>query len=351
MRETISRRNTDDSHSRCRASLRGIAIITMALVASSTLFLHPSRAEAEVVERIAAVVNEDVILLSRVRERAIPVIAAAEQQSRSLSKAMPPTEHERIFKRVLYEMVDEVLVNEQASKMRIRIGSQEVDRALKNMARQNSLTWPNFVRAVEAQGYSLSQYRTDLRRQLLRFKVVQAKLQGRLRVSDREVKSYYVRQVRRARAGDRCRLSHILVKVEPEAGAAGIAQRRRRSRAILERVEAGAPFDALAKRYSEDERSASRGGNLGWVDSYDLPDDVRDIVLGLGAGEVDGPIRTTDGFRLLKVLEWEASDVRPFTDVRETIRLRLLEEQMEQQERVWLAELRRKAYVDVRLWR
>lgn len=312
----------------------------------------PSVVQAEVIERIAAVVNDDVILLSRVRERAIPVIAAAKQQSSSLSKTFSPAEEERLVKRVVKEMIDEELINEQASKLRVRIGSEEVDRALKNMARQNRLSWTDFVRAIEAQGYTLSRYRTDLRRQLLRFKVVQTKLQGRLRVSDREIKAYYTRQVRAARAGDRARLAHILVKVEPEAGAAAIAQRRRRAMAILERVEAGAPFDALARRYSEDESTAEDGGVIGWVDSYDLPDETRDVVLGLAAGEVGRPVRTEDGFRLIKVLAWEASEVRPFdARVRETIRLRLLEEQMEQQERLWLAELRRKAYIDVRLWR
>jgi peptidyl-prolyl cis-trans isomerase SurA len=312
----------------------------------------PSVARAEVIEQIAAVVNDDVILLSRVVERAIPVIAAAKQQAASLSKNFAPEEEERVAKRVLSEMIDEVLVGEQATKMRVRISSEEVDRALKNMARQNRLPWSDFVRAIESQGYSLSQYRTDLKRQLLRFKVVQTKLQGRLRVSDREVKAYYTRQVRSARAGDRCRLAHIFVEVDSDAGAASIAQRRRRAKAILERVEAGAPFGALARRYSDDARTAKSGGALGWVDSYDLPDDTRDIVLSLGAGEVGGPIRTSDGFRLIKVIEWEASDVRPLDSaVSETIRLRLLEQQMEQQERVWLAELRRKAYIDVRLWR
>ncbi len=318
-----------------------------------TCQVAPATGRAEVIESIAAVVNDDVILLSRVKERAIPVLAAAaKQQGASLSKAeLGPVEQQRLLKRVVSEMVDEVLVSEQATKMRIRIGSQEVDRALKNMARQNGLAWPDFTRAIKAQGYDLAQYRQDLRRQLLRFKVVQTKLQGRLRVSKREIKSYYVRQVRRARAGDRCKLAHIVVAVEEDSGAATLAARRRRAQAILDRAEAGASFAALARRYSDDERTAARGGALGWVDSTDLPEDLRDAVLSLGAGEMGGPLRVGHGFRVIKVHEWEASDVRPFDAVRETIRLRLLEQQMEQQERVWLAELRRKAYIDVRLWR
>jgi len=170
-------------------------------------------------------------------------------------------------------------------------------------------------------------------------------------VSDREIKAHYVRQVRRARAGDRCRMAHIVVDVAPDAGAAKTAQRRRRAKAILARVAAGAPFSALARRYSDDEATAKNGGNLGWVDSADLPDDLRDVVLGLGAGEVGEPARVADGFRIIKVLEWEASDVLPFERARDRIRMQLMEQQMAQQERIWIAELRRKAYVDVRLWR
>lgn len=319
--------------------------VALATMASSTV------SHAEVIERIAAIVNDDVLLLSRLEDRARPAIAAASKQSASLSKQLGEEERQQLLRSVLKEMIDETLVTEQASKMRIRIGSEEVDRALKNMAIQNNLSWPDFVRAIESQGYSLSQYRSDLRRQLLRFKVVQNKLAGRLRVSDRDIKAYYTRQVRRARAGDRCRLAHIVVSVDADAGAAKIAQRRRRAKAILARATAGAPFSALAERYSDDPRTAKSGGVLGWVDSTDLPEDLREAVLGLGAGEIGGPIRTADGFRLIKVFQWEASEVRPFEQARERIRMQLLEKQLEQQERVWLIELRRKAYIDVRLWR
>jgi peptidyl-prolyl cis-trans isomerase SurA len=325
----------------------GLVIPVLALLLS-----WPAGASAEVVERIAAVVNEDAILMSRLKQRATPLIEMAiQQQSQMGGGDMPPVERQRLMRRVLVEMIDEVLIAEQASKMRVRITSTEVDRAMKNMARQNRLNWSDFVRAIQAQGYDLSRYREELRRQLLRFKVVQTKFQGRLRVSDREIDTYYIKQVRQARSGDRCRMAYILVKVEPEAGAATIAQRRRRAKAILAKAEEGAPFGALARRYSEDLGSAKNGGSLGWVDSSELSDELRDTVLSLGAGKLGGPVRTEDGFRVIKVLEWEASDVRPLEQVRENIRLHLLEEQMEQQERLWLADLRRKAYIDVRMWR
>jgi peptidyl-prolyl cis-trans isomerase SurA len=333
-----------ERHHGRRRAVEAIAVFAIVLAAG------PS-ARAEVIEQIAAVVNDDVILLSRLRERAGPVLAAAAQQSATLSQELDEAEQERLVRRVLGEMIDETLIAEQAAKMRISITSQEVDRALKNMAAQNNLSWPDFVRAVEGQGYSLAAYRTDLRRQLLRFKVVQSKLAGRLRVSDREIEAYYMRQVRRARAGDRCRVAHVVVSIEPGDNASRIAQRRRRAVAILERAKAGAPFSALAERYSDDAATAAAGGALGWVDAADLPEELRDVVLGLGANEIGGPVRTADGFRLVKVLEWEASDVRPFEEARESIRLQLLEKQLEQQERVWLAELRRRAYVNIRLWR
>lgn len=309
--------------------------------------LAPAAARAEVAEAIVAVVNDDVILLSQLEERAEPVIAQAAQGS--LGSEVSAGESMRIRRRVLAEMIDEALIAEQASKMRIRVSSEEVDRALKNMARQNGLSWPDFLAAIEKQGYGISRYRTELRRQLERFKVVQTKLQGRLRVSDRAIEAYYAQEARQAREGDRARVAHILVEVAPDAGAATLAQKRRRAEAILERAEAGAPFAALAERYSEDSATKARGGSLGWVTASDLPEALGDEVLGLNAGAVGGPVRTDEGFHVVKVLAWEASEVRPLEDVRERIRLHLLEQQMEQQERIWLAELRRRAYIDVRL--
>lgn len=328
-----------------RSNLLGGAAIAVGLA----LLAGPRTASAEVVEGIAAVVNEQVILVSEVEERAAPLMADAARGA--LSGDLAAEEAGRLRRRVLSELIDESLISEQATKMRIRVSSDEVDRALKNMARQNGLSWPEFLQAIQKQGYELARYRGELRRQLQRFKVVQAKLQGRLRVSDRQIEAFYVQQVRQARSGDRARVADILVKVEPEAGAATVAQRRRRAEAILARAKAGAPFGALAERYSDDPWSAGRGGSLGWVDAAELPDELRDVVLGLNADTLGGPVRTADGFHVVKVLEWEASEVRPLEEVTEEIRLRLLEEQMEQQERLWLAELRRRAYVDVRLRR
>ncbi len=311
--------------------------------------LAPNVASAQViVEGIAAVVNEDIILLSKLRERAQPI--AMEAARKSLAQELTPELEKQAFRRALSDMIDDILIKEQAAKMRIRVSSVEVDRAIKNVARQNDLSWEQFIVAVEKQGLGLTQYRRELRRQLQRFKVVQAKLQGRLRVSDREIETYYHRQVRGAREGDRARVAHILVKVEPSSGAATTAQRRRKAEAIVARAEEGAPFGALAKRYSDDTLSKSRGGALGWIESIELPEELRDTVLTLDAGAVSGPIRTAKGFHIVKVLEWEASEVRPLdARVREEIRLRLIEDQMQHQERLWLADLRRKAYIDVRL--
>jgi len=317
----------------------------LAVLAAVLAWAGPS--QAEVVEGIAAVVDDDIILLSAVEERAAPLLAEAARSS--LSSQLGAEQAVQVRRRVLAEMVDEALIAEQATKMRIRVSSEEVDRALKNMARQNRMSWPEFIDAIEKQGLGLTRYRSELQRQLVRFKVVQAKLQGRLRVSDREIEAFYVQQVRQARAGDRARVSHILVKVAPSSGAAALAERRRRAEAILARAKAGAPFAELAKRYSDEQESAGRGGMLGWVDAEELPAELRDVVLGLSAGELGGPVRTADGFHIVRVLGWEASDVRPLEEVREQIRMRLMEEQMEHQERVWLADLRRRAYVDLRL--
>lgn len=317
----------------------------MVIVAAASA---PKAAAAQMlVEGIVAVVNEDIILFSKLQERAAPIVQ--ESARKSLSQELTPAQQNKIYRRALTEMINEVLISEQASKMRVRISSAEIDRAVNNMAKMNNLTVQQFMTALAKQGIGVKRYRQELRSQLLRFKVVQAKLQGRVRVTDREIEQFYNEQVRQARSGDRARVAHILVKVGQDADASTIAQKRRRAAAILERADAGAPFSALAKRYSEDDGTKARGGSLGWIDVADLPDEFNDVVLGLNGGEAGGPVRTSQGFHVVKVLEWEASDVRPLEEVRAEIEDRLFREQMAQQERLWLADLRRRAYIDVRL--
>jgi parvulin-like peptidyl-prolyl isomerase len=129
-----------------------------------------------------------------------------------------------------------------------------------------------------------------------------------------------------------------------------VEQRRRLATRVLEEARGGRDFAELAKTYSDDESTKNDAGDLGWVTAGEgLPENLSDVIFAMELKEVRGPVRTERGFEVVQVVERKEGDVKPFAEVRESIRNQLYAQQMEKQTQSWLADLRRKAHVDVRL--
>ncbi len=139
-------------------------VITL-LMGALAVGLSARPATADVVEQVAAVVNDEAIWLSEVRRRAapfVPQIMAADSQAERVAL------RERLYTEILDRLIDEELIRQAATRMSLRVSSEDVERAIANVRRQNNLGEPEFWEAVREQGFTPAQYRDDLRRQLLR---------------------------------------------------------------------------------------------------------------------------------------------------------------------------------------
>lgn len=303
-------------------------------------------AEARVVERIAAVVDEDVILASEVEERAAPFLA---QVAGISDKAQRQARAEAVRREVLDRLIDDQLIYAKARELKLNVTSEEVDKSIEGIKHDHSLSDEQLKQALLAQGMSMAAYRQDVKKQVLRYRVLNMAVGSKITISEHDLQAYYDRNVKKGGAASEVRASHIFIAI-PEGADTGMAiAKRQQAESLVQRAKAGEDFAKLAREHSEDPATRSEGGDLGFFGRDLLPKAIEEAVFTMEVGEIKGPVRAERGFHVMKLVDKRSKDVKPFEDMKDEIRMQLRQKEYEKQAKSFLAELRRKALVDVRL--
>ena len=299
------------------------------------------------IERVVAIVNNAIIMRTELDVRMLPVIAEAE------SIADPKERGRRLDKltsSVLEEMINEQLIVEAAEAARIEVETDDINATLDDIKKQNSLDDAGLAQALAQQGYTLAGYRADLRKQLLRLRAINQMVRPKVTVSDEDVRARYDQMMRRSDGTSAVRLSHMLFRLPEHPTEPQIADAKNRASAALSRVRAGEAFDKVATELSEDDATKPTGGELGWFSrgSLSVPE-WETVVFAMEKGDVRGPITGPQGFHLFMVSEIKRTENKPFADMREQVRGELTRRAMDKQTQVWLEDLRKKAFVEIKL--
>ena len=299
-------------------------------------------ARSFVIERVAAVVNDKVILESEVVRRARPMLMGLEEED----PATRARTIRSVVRRTLEEMITEELMVIAADEAQLEVKTEEVDRSLDEVKRKNALTDAQFAAALKEQGYTLPQYREELERQIIRFRAVNTLVRPRVSVTDQDIRRRYESMAGQAQGTSAVHIAHILLRptetVTPDQVNALAAD-------VVARARAGESFDELAAAHSQDEGTRESGGDLGWFERGELPTEWENILFGMDEGEVRGPIRGPRGVHVFKVTEVRSDDTRPFEEAKAEIEEELYQEGLEKQAKVWVEELRKQAHVDIKL--
>jgi peptidyl-prolyl cis-trans isomerase SurA len=310
------------------------------------LALLPSVAvAAKVIDKVAAVVNDDIILESEVEQFAVPAMRGpVDLETPEGRKAWDEVKH-----KALDQLIETRLVAQQAVELKLKVESDEVDRAMEEVKHQNKLDDATFVEALKQQGFTPESYRKNLKRQILELKVLNTAVRSRVQVSDDEVKTYYQQNARQMNGQSNAHLRQILIAVPTDASDADVERRRKVAVKVIELARAGKSFVELAKAYSDDELTKADGGDLGEVGPGVLQEALEQAVAGMDAGDVRGPVRTARGWHVLQLVERKATELKPFDEAKDQIRKQLYDQQVEKASQSWIRELRKKAHVDIRL--
>jgi peptidyl-prolyl cis-trans isomerase SurA len=303
------------------------------------------RADELPADGIAAIVGDEIILLSEVHRR-LEITAQQMQMSPGQQQGPPLKEVE---KQALSDIIDERLVAIEAREMQIAVTDQEVDSAIQNMAAQNNMDLETFRSAVEAQGTSFAQYRVSMRGDLLKYKVMNVRVRGRVNISDEKAREFYNAQVRDVRRSAEFEGAHILVRVPADARAIDVARLRKKAVALLKRIRDGEDFEQVAREASDDKVTAPFGGHLGHRMPGEIPNALDSVFLDMEPGEISGPVKSAAGFHILKLVSREETGVKPFSEVKNLIVGQLTQKEMDRQQALWLQELRKKTFIKERI--
>ncbi|HEX4455276.1 MAG TPA: peptidylprolyl isomerase [Kofleriaceae bacterium] len=319
------------------------------------LALAPSLASADVspnsgkkvhLERVVAIVNDSIILQSELDARLQPVLQEAQQI---------PDENERkrriakLTGQVLDEMVNEELIVQAAEQSKIEVDSSEVQAALDEIKQQNNLDDAGLQQALVQQGYSMQNYKADLRRQLLRFRAVNTIVSPKVNITEEDIRARYDQMQRRSEQVSAVRISDILIKLPDHPTEQQITDAKAKATSALERVKAGEDFAAVAKDVSDDDSTKASGGELGWFERGSVNPDWEGIVFAMDKDEVRGPVNGPQGLYVLKVTDVKKSDLKPYAEMKEQLSRELRRRELDKQTQTWVDELRKKAYIDIKL--
>lgn len=298
-------------------------------------------ADAPIVERIVAIVDARVVLLSEV-DSVVEDIMRAEPPPPGVDAN---TYREARRREVLDTLIAERLLEQEMQKLRIDVSDSEVERIIENTKQQHGLDEVKLRQALAQQGLTLEEYREGLKKQLMKAKIIQLKVKNRVQITDQDVKSTYAKRQALDAREFKVRARHILFLVQQGQDD---EPARQKALAAKRRADAGEDFATLATELS-DGPTARNGGNLGVFGRGEMVPEFERVAFTVEPGKVAGPVRSQFGWHLILVEERIPLESAPLEQVEEDLRNRLYEEEVERAFKGYIEELKRKAHIEIRL--
>lgn len=252
-------------------------------------------------DRIIAIVNDDVIMLSEMDSKLRQVRA----QMSEAGNQLPPTNI--LEKQVLDKLVISKLQMQMAERNGIRISDEILNRAVNDIANANNVTLPEFREILESDGYSFEKFREDIRKEITINQLRQRNVINRIDISDREIENFLANEEFRGETEEEFRLGHILISIPEGSDDTMKDQVRQVAEQVLRDLQNGESFTDMAKTVS-DGQQASLGGDLGWRKRNQIPTLFTDYIDDIRSGNVSEIIESPSGFHIIKLLEQRSGE-------------------------------------------
>lgn len=309
------------------------------------LFSGPACAdETEVVDRIVAVVNDDIVVLQDIDKLMGPM------QTEILKAGYSPEQMNTLLSRMrqqaIDQLIDDKLISQAAVEYELKIEKAEVDESIEKIKSEYNFTEEQLREALEKEGMSLETYRDRLKDQMLASKLENFEVGSRIVVTKEDVSEYYNQNPDKYQGEKTYHLKNILIKT-PRTGS---EEEKKAVDSKIEKVltefKSGKSFDNLARQYSESP-FASEGGELGKFRLNDLSPNLRAAIEPLSPGEVTPPLETSEGYQILFLQEILQKPDTPLDSVYDEIENELYEEKYNAKKKTWTESLRKNAHIKI----
>lgn len=308
-------------------------------LAAAAIFVSNTVIGAEVVERILAVVNDEIVTEQDLQMVMAPIAA-------QYKTAYTGSEFEEKMKEArvefLNKVIDDKLILGEAKRKQVIVQDVEVDEVMADV-RNKFPSREAFLATLEEQGITEKKMWTRFRDQLMTQKLVGYEVKSKVSVSPGEVNEYYKNHQEDFKQGDRAKLLHILIRTSSRTE----DEAKSMAAELVQKLDAGESFEELAKKYSEG-AEAAEGGAMGWMERGQLMGEIDEKVFLLSPGQRTEPIASSLGYHIFQMVERQEQSVKPLPEVRSQVYDTIFKAKLKERLETWLASLKKNAYISIR---
>lgn len=301
-----------------------------------TAFIFNS-ARGEVVDKIAVIVNNEIITQSEIDRASEPIY----EQYRAVyygDELVKKLEEAR--QGVIEQLIEDKLVLSEAKRLNIEVDERDVEEKLEEIKRRFNST-EEFETAIRSQNLTVKDLKTRYKEQLMGRKLINEKVGSKIIISPIEIQDYYNAHINSYVQSEELGLRNILIR--PKKGLE-VQQALNLAKDILKRIREGGDFEALAKEYSEGP-NAKEGGLMGYVKKGDLLPEIENVVFNMKAGDISDVIQTSLGYHIFKVEEKKERRTFDLSEVRHDVEDAIFREKIKGKVKGWIEGLKKNAYI------
>ncbi len=298
---------------------------------------------AQIIDRIVAKVNGDIITFSELEKLVYAMAKASTENER---------EKRRIFnkekKNVLNKMIEQKLQLHYAKLNKLEATKNDLDDAIEEIKTNNNFSDEMFEVTLEREGLTLETHRASLKQQITLSKVLSVKVRSRIKVNEKEVKTYYQKNKKKFLTPEEIKAHHIIFVVNNKGDRVESAKQKKKALRVLKLARKGDDFEKLARTYSEGP-SKNTGGDLGWVKKGAMIPSFEKAAFSLRKDEISGLVRTDYGYHIIKVVGRREAKNRTLDEARDEIQKILLKKKYDDRYDKWMTELKKNAFIEIYL--
>ena len=322
--------------------VRSLLIISVAAAVLSPVLLFGAALapEPEVINGIAAVVNNDVITYSEVRVLSAPKEKLLRDQYRG-DELLAKIKEARDA--ALKDLIDRQLIIQAFKKENYQIPDHYVEERMHDIIRESFGGDRNtFIRTLEAQNYTLGEFKQMEAERMIVQAMRSRNVKRQVVASPKEVEEYYNKHIAEFSVKEQVKLRMIMIPSKADSG--NSASQRAMAEEVLGKLASGAEFDRMAQIYSED-GTRELGGDWGWIERKTLAASLENVAFNLPVGRISGIIEFSGNYYILKAEEKRGGNTRSLAEVRSEIEKKLIQQEAQNLQERWIASLRSKAYI------
>jgi parvulin-like peptidyl-prolyl isomerase len=302
---------------------------------------------AETVDRIIAVVNDDVITLYELN-------AAFEPYEKNIENSYKGNDKDKVIKQaretMFQRMVDNILIEQEAKKsgMSVTVKDEDVNNVLQDVLTKQKISMPDFLKSMAAEGKSIESVKKEIRSQIVRMRLLRREVKDKIMVSDAEIGEYYDKHRQEYEGRESVRMKQLFLSLPPDANKTVKMKVKEEALRLRELILKGESFDLLAAKYSQGP-TAAMGGDVGFIEKGTIIPEVEAVAFSLPVDQISEVIESSLGFYIIKVVDKKGAGLKPITMVREEIKSKIEDEKLDKKFDEWISSIRAKSHLEIKL--